>query len=336
MLATCVRSKPREGIDFFPLTIDVEERAYAAGQDPRLVLPARRPARRDRDPHGSPDRPARCARPSRKASATRSRSSCTVLSVDMANPYDIPAMNAAAVRRRPRRAAVRRPGRRRAPRPDRRRVGRQPDLPGDRGRDVRHRRRGLQERRRRRRHPDDRGRGARATRGRCSPAARSAPTEEVVAQGLEVAKTEIAKIIAFQEEFIAAHGVTRDGVRRPPRSTATTSGTTLYANFAGKLEAAIVPDQAGARRGVRRGQGRGEGPPGRRRWARRPSPSARQRVRPRLEVPAEEGHAPARGRAGRPARRPRRHRHPAAVGRGRRVCRGPTDRRCSAGATPRC
>ena len=28
-----------EGIDFFPLTIDVEERMYAAGQNPRLVLP---------------------------------------------------------------------------------------------------------------------------------------------------------------------------------------------------------------------------------------------------------------------------------------------------------
>ena len=34
VLATCVRSKPREGIDFFPLTIDVEERAYAAGKIP--------------------------------------------------------------------------------------------------------------------------------------------------------------------------------------------------------------------------------------------------------------------------------------------------------------
>ena len=30
----------REGIDFFPLTVDVEERMYAAGQDPRLVLPS--------------------------------------------------------------------------------------------------------------------------------------------------------------------------------------------------------------------------------------------------------------------------------------------------------
>jgi polyribonucleotide nucleotidyltransferase len=34
VIATCVRSNPREGIDFFPLTIDVEERAYAAGKIP--------------------------------------------------------------------------------------------------------------------------------------------------------------------------------------------------------------------------------------------------------------------------------------------------------------
>ena len=29
----------RPGIDFFPLTVDVEERSYADRQDPRLVLP---------------------------------------------------------------------------------------------------------------------------------------------------------------------------------------------------------------------------------------------------------------------------------------------------------
>jgi polyribonucleotide nucleotidyltransferase len=34
ILATCVSSNPREGIDFFPLTIDVEERMYAAGKIP--------------------------------------------------------------------------------------------------------------------------------------------------------------------------------------------------------------------------------------------------------------------------------------------------------------
>ncbi|HEY7452251.1 MAG TPA: hypothetical protein VIA02_07025, partial [Candidatus Limnocylindria bacterium] len=31
VLATAVSSEPREGIDFFPLTVDYEERMYAAG-----------------------------------------------------------------------------------------------------------------------------------------------------------------------------------------------------------------------------------------------------------------------------------------------------------------
>ena len=39
------RTEAREGADFFPLTVDVEERMYAAGQDPRRVLQARGPAR---------------------------------------------------------------------------------------------------------------------------------------------------------------------------------------------------------------------------------------------------------------------------------------------------
>jgi polyribonucleotide nucleotidyltransferase len=41
LLSTVCTSKPREGIDFFPLTVDVEERMYAAGKDPRFVLPSR-------------------------------------------------------------------------------------------------------------------------------------------------------------------------------------------------------------------------------------------------------------------------------------------------------
>jgi polyribonucleotide nucleotidyltransferase len=32
-------SDVRPGIDFFPLTVDVEERSYRGGQDPRFVLP---------------------------------------------------------------------------------------------------------------------------------------------------------------------------------------------------------------------------------------------------------------------------------------------------------
>ncbi len=37
--ATTAGKQPREGFDFFPLTVDVEERMYAIGPDPRLVLP---------------------------------------------------------------------------------------------------------------------------------------------------------------------------------------------------------------------------------------------------------------------------------------------------------
>jgi polyribonucleotide nucleotidyltransferase len=34
LLATVVGAKPREGIDFFPLTVDYEERMYSAGKIP--------------------------------------------------------------------------------------------------------------------------------------------------------------------------------------------------------------------------------------------------------------------------------------------------------------
>ena len=34
LVTACVRDKPREGIDFLPLTIDYEERLYAAGKIP--------------------------------------------------------------------------------------------------------------------------------------------------------------------------------------------------------------------------------------------------------------------------------------------------------------
>jgi polyribonucleotide nucleotidyltransferase len=66
VLATCTTAAPREGIDFFPLTIDVEERMYAAGKIPGGFF------RRE----GRPSETAigRCDRASRTATATRSRS----------------------------------------------------------------------------------------------------------------------------------------------------------------------------------------------------------------------------------------------------------------------
>ena len=42
ILVTAVASKaPREGIDFFPLTCDYEEKLYAVGTHPRIVPPPR-------------------------------------------------------------------------------------------------------------------------------------------------------------------------------------------------------------------------------------------------------------------------------------------------------
>ncbi len=56
--ATTASKHPKEHFDFFPLTVDVEERMYAARQDPRLVLPPRRPPEHRRDPHLPSDRPS--------------------------------------------------------------------------------------------------------------------------------------------------------------------------------------------------------------------------------------------------------------------------------------
>src|SRR5262245_16197490 len=242
VLATCVRSKPREGIDFFPLTIDVEERMYAAGKIPGSFF------RREGRPGETAILTARLIdRPLRPTFREGFRDEvqvvCTVLSVDMSNPYDIPAMNAAAcavglaglpfdgpV------AAVRLGliGGQWVVNPTFQEVeeatfdvvvagGKNPDggvdilmIEGEA--------------------PQNAwpllasGEGA------------VAPTEEIVARGLEVAKAQIGDLVTFQEEFVAAHGVT------PMEFTPTPLygqdiWDALYGTFAGKLEAAIVPDR---------------------------------------------------------------------------------------------
>ena len=242
VLATCVSSKPREGIDFFPLTIDVEERMYAAGKIPGSFF------RREGRPGETAILTARLIdRPLRPTFTEGYRDEvqviCTILSVDMANPYDIPAMNAAA-------CAVSLAG-----------------LPFDGP--VAAVRLGLiggewvvnptfQE-------LEDatfdivvagaknaaggvdilmiEGEAPENTwplLGRGDGA--MAPTEEVVAQGLEVAKTEIGHLVTFQEGFVAAHGVAPKGFTPTP-AYGQDIWDVLWANFAGKLEAAIVPDR---------------------------------------------------------------------------------------------
>src|SRR6266511_284779 len=96
VLATCTTSNPREGIDFFPLTIDVEERMYAAGKIPGSFF------RREGRPSETAVLTARLIdRPLRPTFREGYRDEVqvvvTVLSVDHANHYDVPAMNAASL-----------------------------------------------------------------------------------------------------------------------------------------------------------------------------------------------------------------------------------------------
>jgi polyribonucleotide nucleotidyltransferase len=243
VLATCVRSKPREGIDFFPLTIDVEERMYAAGKIPGSFF------RREGRPGETAILTARLIdRPLRPTFREGFRDEvqvvCTVLSVDLSNPYDIPAMNAAAcavglaglpfdgpV------AAVRLGliGGQWVVNPTFQEVEEATFdvvVAGGKNREG-----GVDILMIEGEAPDVTWPLLGATEGGAV-----APTEEVVAQGLEVAKTQIAELVAFQEGFIAAHGVT------PMEFTPTPLyGSDIWdeldANFAGKLEAAIVPDR---------------------------------------------------------------------------------------------
>jgi polyribonucleotide nucleotidyltransferase len=96
VLATCTSGKPREGIDFFPLTVDVEERMYAAGKIPGGFF------RREGRPSETAILTARLTdRPLRPTFAEGYRDEVhvviTVMSVDLANPYDIPSINGASL-----------------------------------------------------------------------------------------------------------------------------------------------------------------------------------------------------------------------------------------------
>jgi polyribonucleotide nucleotidyltransferase len=89
VLVTCTHGPAREGIDFFPLTVDVEERMYAAGKIPGGFF------RREGRPSETAiltcrliDRPLRPT--FREGFRQEVHVVCTILSADLANPYDIP------------------------------------------------------------------------------------------------------------------------------------------------------------------------------------------------------------------------------------------------------
>src|SRR5687767_2914898 len=96
VLATATGApKPREGADFFPLTVDVEEKMYAAGKIPggffkregrsgeKAILTAR-----------MIDRPIRPLFP--KGFRNEVQVICTVLSADLVTPHDILCLNGAS------------------------------------------------------------------------------------------------------------------------------------------------------------------------------------------------------------------------------------------------
>ena len=130
--ATTASKSPKEHFDFFPLTIDVEERMYAAGRIPGSFFRREgRPVHR-RDPDLPADRPA-AAPVVRRRSAQRDPGRG-----DDPEPGSQGSVRRAGDQRRVGvhpavRPAVLRPGRRRARGADRRPVGRVPDRRAARG-----------------------------------------------------------------------------------------------------------------------------------------------------------------------------------------------------------
>ncbi len=96
VLVTATAGKtPKEQLDFFPLTVDVEERMYAAGKIPGGFF------RREGRPSETAiltarlvDRPLRPSFP--KGLRNEVHIIATILSADMDNPFDVPAINGAS------------------------------------------------------------------------------------------------------------------------------------------------------------------------------------------------------------------------------------------------
>src|SRR6187431_1051473 len=89
------RMEPREGADFFPLTVDVEERMYAAGKIPGGFFKREgRPTERAILTARMIDRPIRPLWP--KGYRNETQVICTVLSADMVIGHDILCINGAS------------------------------------------------------------------------------------------------------------------------------------------------------------------------------------------------------------------------------------------------
>ena len=141
--ATTASKTPKDHFDFFPLTIDVEERMYAAGRIPGSFF------RREGRP--STDAILTCRlidRPLRPTFVSGLRNEIqvvvTILSLDPKDLYDVLAINAASASTQISGSAVLRARSAACVSPYQRPVGRVPDRRAARGRRVRHGRRGPQ------------------------------------------------------------------------------------------------------------------------------------------------------------------------------------------------
>ena len=117
--ATTASKQPKEHFDFFPLTVDVEERMYAAGRIPGSFF------RREGRPGTDAILTCRLIdRPLRPSFVDGLRNEIqiviTVMSLNPQDPYDVVAINAASASTQIAGPAVQRPDRRRPRRADRR------------------------------------------------------------------------------------------------------------------------------------------------------------------------------------------------------------------------
>src|SRR5882724_6702150 len=95
ILSTVCTSKPREGIDFFPLTVEVEERMYAAGKIPGSFFRREgRPGEHAILTARLTDRPLRPSFPEGFRNEVQVVS--TIMGVDMVNPHDVASINGAS------------------------------------------------------------------------------------------------------------------------------------------------------------------------------------------------------------------------------------------------
>ena len=196
--ATTAGKHPKDHFDFFPLTVDVEERMYAAGRIPGSFF------RREGRPREDAILTCRLIdRPLRPSFVKGLRNEIQIVVTIMSLNPERPLRRRRDQRRLDvhpaRRPAVHRPDRRRPRRADRGPVGRVPDATSELERAVfdmvvagR-----VRDRRRRRDH-DGRGRGHRRHDRRWSPAARRRRPRRSSPQGLEAAKPFIRALCEAQ------------------------------------------------------------------------------------------------------------------------------------------